>query len=140
VSIGSGGATFNFPSGQFVWSGGTLSGTLTNASTGFLAFSNVVPGDTFNNQGTITQTAGSLNVTNTGTITDNSGTLNGTNSGTVSITSGTFNLNGGTVTETSSTVNVTGTFADANMLSGTGGSYTFSGTLTNSGNLRRPSR
>jgi RHS repeat-associated protein len=138
VTIDSGGATFNFPSGQFVWLSGTLSGTLTNAGSGFLTFSNVTPGGTFNNQGTITQTAGNLNVINSGTITDNSGTLSAINNSTITITSGTLNLNsgtGGTVAETSSTVNVTGTFAGANTLSGSGGTYNFTGTLTNSGNL-----
>jgi RHS repeat-associated protein len=123
LTIGSGGATFNFPSGQFVWSGGTLSGTLTNAGTGFLTFSSVTPGGTLNNLGAISQTGGTLNVTNSGTFTVSSGTVN-LNGGT-----------GGTIAETSSTVNVTGSFAGATMLSGTGGTYNFSGTLTNSGNL-----
>jgi hypothetical protein len=37
ITVGSGGATFNFPSSYLFWTGGSLSGTLTNAATGVLA-------------------------------------------------------------------------------------------------------
>ena len=122
--IGAAGATFDFPSGLFTWSGGTFTGTLTNASAGFITISGVSAAGTFDNLGTITQTGGSLNVVNSGTFTASSGTVN--------LSGG----NGGTLTETSCTVNVlSGTFAGLNTLTGSGGTYNITGTLTNTGTL-----
>lgn len=48
ISIGSAGATFNFPAGLFQWSGGSIvvsTGTLTNAATGFITLN--APSATF---------------------------------------------------------------------------------------------
>ena len=65
--------------------------------------------------------------------------MNLINSSTFTVNSGTTNLsggNGGTLTETSSTVNVrSGTFAGLVTLTGNGGLYNITGTLTNSGTL-----
>ena len=65
--------------------------------------------------------------------------MNLINSGSFTVNSGTTNLsggNGGTLTETSSTVNVlSGTFAGLVTLTGSGGIYNITGTLTNSGTL-----
>ena len=59
LTVGSSSATFNFPSGLFVFSGGTLNGsTLTNS--GAITISGGTLGGTLANQGTITQTGGTL--------------------------------------------------------------------------------
>jgi RHS repeat-associated protein len=124
ITVGSGGATFNFPSGYLAWTGTTLSGTLTNAATGFLSFTNLTPGGTFNNLGTLFQSGGTINVINSGSFTDSAGTTN--------LSGGT----GGSLNETGGTVNVsTGTYAGTNTLSGSGGTVSLSGTLTNTGTM-----
>ena len=124
LTIGSAGATFNFPNGLFTWTGGTFSGTLTNASTGFIPIGGVTASGTFNNLGTITQIGGTLNVVNSGSYTVTSGTVN--------LSGGT----GGTLTESASTVNVlSGTYGGVDTLTGSGGTYTITGTLTNNGTL-----
>ena len=124
LTIGSGGATFNFPNALFAWTGGSLNGTLTNASIGYIAISGTSPGGTFNNLGTMSQTGGTLNVVNSGIYTVTSGTVN--------LTLGA----GGMLTETASTVNVSSsTFAGVNTLTGSGGTYNFTGTLVNNGTL-----
>jgi hypothetical protein len=62
LTIGSSGATFNFPPDIFQWTNGTINaiaGALTNAATGFLTLngaSNLFLSGTLNNDGTITQT------------------------------------------------------------------------------------
>jgi hypothetical protein len=67
LNVGSGGATFNFPSSMFQWTGGTIStgsDTLTNADTGFLTLngtSDLGLSGTLNNAGTITQTTAGAN-------------------------------------------------------------------------------
>jgi hypothetical protein len=63
LNVGTGGATFNFPSGLFQWTGGNIDARtdiLTNAATGFLALNasaELFLLGTLNNAGTITQTA-----------------------------------------------------------------------------------
>ena len=85
LNIGGSGATFNFPSGLLVWTGGALSGTLTNAATGVITFTSSTLGGTVNNLGTITQNGGTVNLINSSTFTVNSGTTNlsGGNGGTL---------------------------------------------------------
>ena len=124
INVGAAGATFNFPSGLFSWTGGTLTGTLTNASTGFIPITSSTPGGTFNNLGTMTQSGGTVNLINSGTFTVTSGTVN--------LSGGT----GGTLTETSSTVNVgASTFSGQYVLTGNGGTYNFTGIVANRGTL-----
>ena len=100
LAIGTGGATFNFPSGLFVFSGGTLSGTLTNASTGFITVSGGTLGGTLNNQGTIIQPSGILTLNgslsnagtydialaSTGNVTTGSGVFTNINTGILELT------------------------------------------------------
>ena len=100
LAIGTGGATFNFPSGLFVFSGGTLTGTLTNASTGFITVSGGTLGGTLNNQGTIIQPSGTLTLNgslsnagtydialaSSGTVTTGSGVFTNTSAGTLELT------------------------------------------------------
>ena len=95
LTIGSSSATFKFPSGLFVFSGGTLAGpgTLSNDSAGFITISGGTLNGTLANQGTITQTGGTLAL---------NGSLN--NSGLYNIAlaaTGTAITNGGTFTNTS---------------------------------------
>ena len=111
LTIGSSSATFNFPNGLFVWSGGTVAGpgTLTNASTGFMTISGGTLNGTLNNQGTITQTGGTL-------------TLNGSlgNVGIYNLaptTTGTAITGGGTFTNTSTGLLELSTNVTATLLS-----------------------
>jgi hypothetical protein len=121
LNIASAGASFNFSSGLFVWSGGTVSGsgTLTNIGSGYVTVTGGTLGTTLSNQGTMTQTGGTLTVSGSltnagvynvaltagGNATTGSGTL--TNTGTVELTTGVtatvhslFANHGGTVTAT----------------------------------------
>ena len=82
ITVGPGGGTFDFTTGGFTWSGGTINGTgtLTNAPTGTMTISSnngpTLSGATLTNQGTITETGSnsSLNLTS-GAVLNNSGTF-----------------------------------------------------------------
>ena len=135
--MGAAGATFDLASGLFMWSGGAFTGTLTNAGTGFISFANVSATGTLDNLGTITQTGGSLDAVNAGTFTETSGTTNLVNNSTFTADAGTVNLGGGTggtLTENPATVNiVSGTFVGLNTLTGSGGTYNFTGIASDNG-------
>ena len=111
LTIGSSSATFNFPNGLFVWSGGTLAGpgTLTNASTGFMTISGGTLNGTLHNQGTITQTGGTLTLN--GSL-NNVGTYNLTPTANDTVITG-----GGTLTNTSTGILELSTNVIATLLS-----------------------
>jgi hypothetical protein len=140
LNIGSAGATFNFVSGLFAWSGGTLAGpgTLTNASSGYLTVSGGTLSGTLSNQGTITQPGGTLTISGTlsntnmynvalaasGTATAGSGTLTNTGSGTLELTTAVTATLTGKVANQGGTINAAaGTLVLDGGGTSTGGNY-----------------
>ena len=144
MNIGSSSATFRFPSGLFVFSGGTLagSGTLSNDSTGFITKSGGTLNCTLVNQVTITQTGGTLahngNLNNaglynialasTGTAISSGGTFTNTSTGTLELSTNViatllnpFANQGGTVATTAAVT--AGTLVLSGGGNSTGGIY-----------------
>ena len=131
LGIGSGGATFNFPTGMFQWSGGRIdvsAGSLTNANALTLTGSGTqdlfgsVYGNALINQGTIVQ-AGPSNLTLTGAaVLNNQGSYtfqdDGDITGVLYVVYGSTVINSGTITKAAGTgnsvINVT-TFNNSGM-------------------------
>ncbi len=94
------GAVLNFPRGLFVFSGGTLGGTVTNSNAGFITDTGGTLSGTLTNQGTIVQPSGSLAISgslsnagtydialaSTGSVTSGAGTFTNTSAGTLELT------------------------------------------------------